>query len=246
LSALFINDVVLPKPEEILGDLNGAEILPPDDIDYVPVDPTIPKKPCLRETKAHEELIYHFTKCVVTTSTFNSNSGKHLLEKYLWPSLESFLVVAYTNNYETWMEEIERKQEQENQRKRKARDGEDEEDVNDRDEVDKDSSSSDDDVVTPNSSAKKFTRKRGSGKYNGWSQEAIRLYNRVYEVLKVQRKDRTDDVLKYFDDNMKKRFTSKNSSKMMPNRGVEQDRAASDEMEYYRRNKENETPVVPI
>jgi hypothetical protein len=229
----------MPDPDEILGDLNGYEEMSPEDMDdEIPLIQrvTTQRKPCLRETVAHEDLIYYFTKAVVTTSTFNASYGKYKLDKYLWTSVESFLVVVYVNNYNAWIEEIESGPKP--SKKRKQSDGDSDDEAEDTNDVS--------DVTTTSSSTKKFTsRARGSGKYNGWTSEAIRLYNRVWDVLTEQRKaDTTNPVLKNFDANMKTRFMQKNSNRKTKKHKGSDLRPRSDEEEWYQMNLENPSALI--
>ena len=235
VEALHNRDIVLPDPTEILGDLHGEEEASPSE--EVLVTP-VPERLCLRQTKAHEDLIYYFTKAVVTTSVFNSCVSRHMLDEYLHPSLESFLVLEYTSKYYKWKDELENPQPKRKKRRKTTEGQQEEEEEQEGNDMS--------DVTTTSSATRSFTDKsRGAGKYKGCPPEAHRLMKRIWDVLKEQRQDKKDPVLVMFAAVVKARFKAKEAGKRKPNeKNVV--RAVTDEEEWYAKNKLNPgTRIVP-
>ena len=173
LPGLHRRGVALPEPSEILGNLD-KEGEDPDGA------------PCLRETDAHADLLFHFAKTVIAYSTFTSSSTTLLLSEYMAKCLEAYAVITYVNSYDAWMEEAARREEGRNE--------------------DSDSPSS-----AGSRKRRRFTEKsKGSGKFKGWDKSGIRLYNKIDKVL---HKQRSDVSLVEFDKKLKTWFLKgKNSS----------------------------------
>jgi hypothetical protein len=219
----------LPDPTELLGGLNG-------NMKDWPEQGTPDRERYLRETKAHEELIFHFTKSVVTTPCFNANSASLPLSDYLYTSLEAFLVVTYVNGYWKWLLDLENKQGKSSSGDEADKENDEENGVSD---------------ITPESaSTKRFTNmSRGKGKYKGWAEEGMDLYNKIFDILKEQRKDNVAG----FDKKLKERFEKEcNGGTGVCNRPAK--RSRSDEEEYIakinaaKEKNQNvvQVPVVPL
>jgi hypothetical protein len=239
-SELYRKGVDLPTPAALLGDLDvdaeslvtkkGKPELTVKDVLGRVGDLQI--KPMLRETKAHEELLYHFTICVITQQKFKEQVAIHPHSEYLWISLECFLVIAYVNGYDKWMWECEFGPPKKKNRKRKKRseDDDDEEDAGTTSSGDSDTSPTDTSPTTTQTTTgrTRFTEDAlGAGKYKGWSKGGILLYNLVHDVLEEQR---TKDVAGY-DKKMKNRFLSPDSSKKVTN-GPAEPRVRSSEAKF--------------
>jgi hypothetical protein len=186
LPGLHSRGVALPEPSEILGNLVDKEGEDPDGA------------PCLRETDAHADFLFHFAKTVIVYCTFNSSSTTMLLSEYMAKCLEAYAVITYVNSYDAWMEEATRREEGRNE--------------------DSDSPSS-----AGSRKRRRFTEKsKGSGKFKGWDKSGIRLYNKINKMLDKQR---SDESLVEFDKKMKTWFLvkGKNSSPSSQNDDDEYD-----------------------
>jgi hypothetical protein len=136
----------------------------------------------LREVPEYKNLVFYFLKEVLDNEDFSGNSCQQELSGYVDKTLEAYLVLTYVNSYANWMDEC-TKQEAE------AAGG------------------SVSELSNSDNSAKRFTSKgRGSGKYRGWSQEGIELYNEMVDVIEEQRKDNGKDVLKDFERDLQSKF----------------------------------------
>ena len=113
----------------------------------------------------------------------NNESFKNLGE-YMTVTVEAFAVVLYTNNYWKWT-------------KMHWRDG----DVST---ISEDSRRSKEGALFTNEA-------RGSSKYEGWSREGYILYNRVFEILEVQRRHPRSG--KRFEESLRRMFQSRNNGK---------------------------------
>lgn len=165
----------LPTPEDLLGNYIGRERN--DWPDYEDAE----REDCLRETQAHQNLLFHFLKEVVLNATFQKNSSTKKLCEYIHFSLEAYLVLTYVNNYATWKAEVEKEQ---------------------RTGIDEISE------VT-NDSPRLYTEKsRGKGKYKGWSEEGILLYKQMCVLIERQRNDTGNSTLREFDLKLMERFKS--------------------------------------
>ena len=144
----------------------GIELPDPEEmlgnLDKVGGDPN-DGTPCLRATAAHAQFLFLFAKTVVVASVFKKYKSTRLLSSYMTSCLEAFAVLTYTNSYDTWMQEAARKD-------------------------DEMSAISDNSPST--ASKRRFTEKtRGTGKFKGWTDSGIDLYNLIDETLEEQRKD---------------------------------------------------------
>jgi hypothetical protein len=88
-------NVVMPDPKEILGGLDLPESEWPEYQDGV-------RPKYMRETVAHQELLFHFTKVMVMADLFRNCADKKPLSKYMTTTLEACLVLLYHNNYACW------------------------------------------------------------------------------------------------------------------------------------------------
>jgi hypothetical protein len=221
---LYQQGIELPTPEELMGDLDidPSSLLPinretgrVDESQINGITATKyfeliggKKKKLLRETQAHADLVYHFTKAVIAAGTFASNSSKNLLGKYMNTTMESFMVIAYINGYPSWIEDCRAGIIKNKKRKADADNANGLEMTTEEDDVS--------DVSEP-SSKRRFTHNaRGKGKYCGWESAGAVLYNMVFDVLEEQRKADTeiyDEVVAEFEVEMRQRFSSTNSSK---------------------------------
>lgn len=113
----------------------------------------------------------------------NNESFKNLAD-YMTVTVEAFAIVLYTNNYWKWM-------------KLHWRDG----DVST---ISEDSRRSKEGALFTNEA-------RGSSKYEGWSSEGYILYNRVFGMLEVQRRDPRSG--KRFEDSLRRMFQCRNNGK---------------------------------
>jgi len=175
---LYQQGIELPTPEELLGDLDiDPSTLLSMDRETGMVDENQinelsaqtyyeriggKKKNVLRETQAHADLVYHFTKAVVAAGTFTSNSSRNLLSEYMYPTMESFMVIAYINGYPLWIADC--KAGKVNNKKRKAADA----DAAEGNELEETTTTTEEDDVSDVSepSRRRFTHNaRGKGKY---------------------------------------------------------------------------------
>ena len=257
-SELYRKGVDLPTPAALLGDLDvDAESLEtPDGQPELTVKDVLGRvgdlqiKPMLRETKAHEDLLYHFTAAVITQEKFKEHVGIHAFSGYLWISLECFLVIAYVNGYDKWMWECKFGPPKKKNRKRKKDD--DDEDAEDAGTTSSGTTSSGDSdtspTTTPTAGRTRFTEDAlGAGKYKGWKKGGICLYNMVHDVLKEQRaNEKKIPVLAGYDDKMKNRFLSADSSKKVTN-GPAAPRVRSSEAEFLAMLDDNPlATVLPV
>jgi hypothetical protein len=60
--------------------------------------------PCLRETKAHSDLLFYFAKTVMYNEVFKKKKNTSLLSTYMSNTLEAFTVLLYANGYALWKE----------------------------------------------------------------------------------------------------------------------------------------------
>lgn len=235
--ALFWQGTELPTPSAILGDLAGDKENWPAGV------PGEQRMPYLRETEAHADLVYHFTKRVVSTGTFNSNCGKTLLNVYLWASLESFLVVQYVIHYPLWMSKLKEQKAEKNKKRKAAANGSDAQEEEENEENEESSVSESSSSTTTKQSP---ALARARGKYSGWSPPIVELYNKIHEVLKEQRKDVSEKVLRNFETNMRERFKDKDSSKTRWN-AQPRKKTRSDEEEYFALIQEDPSfQIVPL
>lgn len=114
----------------------------------------------------------------------NNESFKNLSE-YMTITVEAFALVLYTNNYWKWTKMYWR---------------------------DEDNSTISGDSEKSHLGGTLFTYdSRGSSKFGGWNSEGYILYNRVFEMLEVQRRDPRSG--KRFEDSLKRMFQSRNNGK---------------------------------
>ena len=113
----------------------------------------------------------------------NNESFKSLSE-YMTITVEAFALVLYTNNYWKWTKMYWRDEHNST--------------------ISGDSDKSHLGTLFTNDS-------RGSSKFGGWNSEGYVLYNRVFEMLEVQRRD--PRCGKRFEDSLRRMFQSRNNGK---------------------------------
>ena len=129
-------------------------------------EPEEDASPCLREANDHKRFLFLFAKTVMIADSFKKCSTSLLLSDYMSTNLESYAVLTYVNNYECWKEEA----------SRTPRRGEEVSEVTG-------PSSSD-------GSKRRYTDStRGTGKFKGWAEAGINLYNSIDTKLEQQRDD---------------------------------------------------------
>jgi hypothetical protein len=162
----------LPDPAKLLG---GLDVKKPRE-DWMSYDDDY-----LRETKEHQELLYHFLRRVLLHDQYKRSKSKQLLSDYCHFSLEAYIVLTYYNGYECWKSEVD---------------------------LERGSESGSSVSELSSVSSRLFTKNcgRGRGMYKGWSADAIYLYKEVVNVLRRQRTnvDRLD--VKEFEVNLRARF----------------------------------------
>jgi hypothetical protein len=115
---------------------------------------------------AYETFCENFMECVVPSSEWKMRARKNPMSFYVTPALEAFAVVVYKNAYRKWEETY-----------RKETDEDDETETS---------------SLTAGS-GRGNTRhlytgdSKGSRKYEGWSAEGMKLYNRVLDLITLQR-----------------------------------------------------------
>jgi hypothetical protein len=212
--------LILPLPIDILGDLFN------DEVHCWPKIKSRTRAPYLRETKSHLQLLRFFTKILVTAQVFKEESEKlnKRLSEYMSPSLEAFLVVTYANNYNSWVDEG--RGAGEIRRSASA------------------ATTTTTSTTTPTGGAeaaemvsptparacKIFTaNSRGQGKYKGWHQQAMLLYNEVQRVITYQRTHGSRD----FEDDLQEFFVRDNKKRSNCDPGREEVRAKNSLLELY-------------
>jgi hypothetical protein len=108
-TALYKKGVELPKDTDILGRLHveaGAaredELVEEDKEEDQEEEQE--RVPCLRETKAHSDLLFYFAKTVMYNEVFKKKKNTSLLSTYMTNTLEAFTVLLYANGYALWKE----------------------------------------------------------------------------------------------------------------------------------------------
>lgn len=134
----------------------------------------------LRETTAHQDILFLFLKTVVLSDVFKRNATRNDLSRYVHFSLEAYIILTYVNGYEGWKEQM--------------------------DVASSSSEASQQSVVSELTSASRrlYTNNaRGKGKYKGWSAEGVKLFHEVADILEQQRKA---ESCSNFDAELKTRF----------------------------------------
>jgi hypothetical protein len=179
IAALLQDGEYLPHPSDILGDLLLAK---PDEDDQ---DIMSPPWNILRAADGYMELLLNFTKMVVMANTFNLYSDTKLLSYYMTPHLEAFLVVTYVNGYDSWKSEAldQESSSEEGSPPQGRRSG------NKRSREEESPTSTLTSSTPPSTKpTKKFTENaRGRGKYKGWTDDGLSLYNKIIAILEQQR-----------------------------------------------------------
>lgn len=172
----------LPDPEILLGGIIGR------DKDEWPEYGDADRPRWLREVPDYQKLLVNFSKEVLLNNEFRMGAHNKFLFEYMDATLEAFLVLAYVNNHDVWRVSAMMQMEY----------GSD---------SDRSSSVSDlsDGVVEA-----RYTNRggaRGKGKFGGWSQEGIEVYNKIVDILVEQRKDRTTPIVKDFEWNLMREWS---------------------------------------
>jgi hypothetical protein len=107
-TALYKNGVELPKDTDILGSLHveakaATDVEQGEDQDHEEEEDR-ERVPCLRETKAHSDLLFYFAKTVMYNEVFKKKNNTSLLSTYMTNTLEAFTVLLYANGYALWKE----------------------------------------------------------------------------------------------------------------------------------------------
>ena len=183
-------------------------------------DPDEDASPCLRETSAHATFLYQFAKTVMRADAFKKFSNTWLLSAYMSTCLEAYAVLTYVNNYKYWKEEASRTTP---------------------------AGGSVSEVTEPSSSdgsLRLYTATtRGTGKFKGWSDDGIELYNRIEGKLRSQR---NDPILSDFDKKLKTKYLTNNDSGTTGGGGsniVAPRRAANNLPKRRRLEARNQTPI---
>jgi hypothetical protein len=93
----------LPDPAKLLG---GLDVKKPREEWPRYDDDGIGRVDYLRETKEHQELLYHFLRMVLLHDQYKRSKSKQLLSDYCHFSLEAYIVLSYYNGYECWKTEV--------------------------------------------------------------------------------------------------------------------------------------------
>ena len=196
----------MPDPWEILGGLAAPKASWPNH-----TDPD--REHYLRETKAHEELLYCFTKVMVMNDYFRQKGLQKGVSSYMGASLEAFLVITYVNSYEAWTEECTGT----TPPRRTVAFDKDGEESNSSSVTDSSAA-----TTTSQQSAKRFTAAaKGKGKHKGWSLSGRELYSKIGEILKEQRLDSSNPVLSSFDQKLLERFKNGDNPAPRPTQEAE-------------------------
>jgi hypothetical protein len=152
---------------------------------------------------------------------FDNNSWCELISEYMTPSLEAFVILVYVNNHESWFKEwVEKTIGPEDERvlsegeegETPPAEGGDKRKASPCAPAGGEEAGGGTGTVTPSMSSskkkikyisnKKYTSNgRGSGKYKGWQQGAMELYNEIELVVSKQRKHSP-----YFDKSLRDMF----------------------------------------
>lgn len=150
--------------------------------------------PCLREVPEYETFLFYFLKSIITSYAFKNKSKANLLSQYMSECLEAFAVLAYYNGYNCWLEEVQKE--------------------GDATHVDPEPGSKGEREYTKGTP--------GKGKYKGWPKEALQLYNAVVKKIWEQRADKSNDILKQFDQKLQQRFIAADSGENIENEEEDQ------------------------
>lgn len=184
----------LPDPNKIVG---GMMNMAKDDWPkYNDAD----REAWLREVPEYRDLLMKFTKEVLLDNEFKRGAHYKLLSEYMDHTLEAFLTLVYVNYYNVWKMEFLAKSAN-NASSDSSSDGAVIAGTSDENTDFSDISGGDERPAT------QYTSKggaRGKGKYGGWSSEGIDLYNKLVDIIAVQRQDRSKPVLKDFERELQK------------------------------------------
>ena len=137
----------------------------------------------LREAEGYEDLMFHFVGIAVTKMVFKRQAISSFLKEYLQPSMEAFLVLVYWSNYDVWMKEVNPPS------------------AGPPEAVDVSSVSL---TSSSSSGSRKGTKKSEKGQANEWTDEAMKVYGRLWKKIKDQR----DNNAGNFDKKLLDRFIS--------------------------------------
>jgi len=184
---------LLPDPVTILGGLAGGKETWPD-------HEATGRAPYLRQTEGHKQLLLNFTKEVVSSDVFRKYAKNTLLSVYMMAVLESFLVLAYHNNYQAWMYECTHGKHKANKVAAAT--------ANDAEGSESENETPPRTAPVKEKPARLFTNnmKDSGGQFKGWSKEGIALFNEVTRRLREQREDTVDPILESFELQMMQGF----------------------------------------
>ena len=181
----------LPDPAKLLG---GLDVKKPREDWPRYDDDGIGRVDYLRETKEHQELLYHFLRTVLLHDQYKRSKSKQLLSDYCHFSLEAYIVLTYYNGYECWKTEVD---------------------------LQRGSETGSSVSELSSVSSRLFTENcgRGRGMYKDWSADGIYLYKEVVNVLRRQRTnvDRLD--VKEFEVNLRTRFAEEEGLRLEQGNG---------------------------
>lgn len=155
------------------------------------------RQPWLREVPEYKDLLIKFTKEVLLDNEFRRGAHLKLLSEYMDHTLEAFLVLVYVNHHDYWKMEFEARS-----TNNRLSDSSDDSQGNDNLSAISDVSSS---VGSGGGGGgSRFTnrggaRGRGKGKFGGWSNDGIDLYNKIADIIYEQRQERSEPVLRDFE-----------------------------------------------
>jgi hypothetical protein len=192
------NNVNMPHPLEILGPLAGESSGWPEGYSPSGSRQEASSK-YLRQTQAHADLLFHFTKVVVMYDTFKNQSTTDYISNYLSAGVESFLVVAYLNGYDKWfMDCIGRNQvpppgTEDSEQLSSLSHGSAGQIAGQVNTFTPGQSNQSNQasaaVVTPIPTTRFTASALGGGKYKGWNNEGMKLHKKCAELILEQRQD---------------------------------------------------------
>jgi hypothetical protein len=193
--------IKMPDPWEIIGSLGT----PHKDQEETENSSGVETDKYLRETQAHAELLFHFTKVLVMNDVFRQHGLKKEVSKYCTAGMEAFLVLTYVNSYASWYEDC------------KGVPPPNSHVYIEHEESDTSTiSQTEASTSTPGTkiSKKMFTdNPRGKGKHNGWAGAGRALHAKIAQVIKHQRTNpECKPVLARFEMELLDRFKGEKSS----------------------------------
>ena len=93
--------VEMPDARVILGGLDPKAEWPPYECNQ--------RSKYLRETAAHADFLFHFTRTAITHDIFKQKATKQTFSTYAGASLEAFMLEQYVKHYKAWYENCTKK-----------------------------------------------------------------------------------------------------------------------------------------